>query len=267
MSVPIAILAGTGALPVALAEAQPDALCLAFDTPDARIADRAEPHRLEKLGAAFDRLRAAGVGDVVLAGSIKPRLDPAALDPLMQAEAPALLAALAQGDDAVLRAVIALIERQGFRVRGAHEVAGGLTLAAGAASVAEPDPVARNDIARARAILAALGPLDVGQAAVVAQGRCLGIETLQGTEALLSFVAATDPARRPQAPGVLVKAPKPGQDLRVDMPAIGPDTVHQARAAGLAGIAVTAGQTLVLDRARLDAALTETGLFLWADAP
>jgi DUF1009 family protein len=116
------------------------------------------------------------------------------------------------------------------------------------------------DVARARAVLDALGPLDVGQAAVAARGQVLGIETLQGTDAMLDFVARTAPG----SGGVLVKRPKPGQDLRFDMPAIGPDTVRHAAAAGLAGIEIAAGRVLLLDRDAVLAACAETGLSLWA---
>ena len=113
-------------------------------------------------------------------------------------------------------------------------------------------------------ILLALSPLDVGQGAVVAGGLCLGIETLQGTDALLRFVAETPEHLQRGAGGVLVKAPKRGQDLRVDMPAVGPDTVRNAARAGLDGIVVSAGKVVLIDRDATRAALEETGLFLFA---
>ena len=113
----------------------------------------------------------------------------------------------------------------------------------------------------------ALGAVDVGQGAVVAQGLCLGVEALPGTDAMLDFVAHTGATLRPDpkgARGLLYKAPKPGQDRRVDLPAIGPATVAQAAAAGLAGIAWAAGGVLLLDRAATIAAAQESGLFLWS---
>ena len=259
----LAILAGDGSLPVELCRAVPDAVRVVFTGHDHQMPDPVLEHRIEQLGGMFAALRDAGVDRIVMGGSlIAPGFDPALLDDLMQVEAPGLMAAMAQGDDAVLRAVITLIEGQGFAVVGAHEVAPSLTPTAGTYGPSTPDAVAWGDIARAQAILAALGPLDVGQAAIVAGGRCLGIESVQGTEALLRFVAGTEPRRRPPVPGVLVKMPKPDQDLRADMPAIGPDTVHQCAAAGLGGIAVMAGQTLVLDRDAVMTALDDTGLFL-----
>ena len=116
------------------------------------------------------------------------------------------------------------------------------------------------------AILGALAPVDVGQGCVVAGGLCLGIETLQGTDALLRFVAATPEALRGDRRGVLVKRPKDGQDLRVDMPAIGPATVQAAAEAGLEGIAIEAGRVLLIDRPALVEACEATGLFLLAEA-
>lgn len=264
----LGIIAGAGGLPAALAKAEPGALVIAFqgiatDLPEARVTR----HRMEHLGSVFDTLRDAGVSRVVLAGSMsRPDLDPAAFDPLMTALAPRIVAAMAGGDDALLRLVIAIFEDQGLRVIGAHEVLPDLTAAPGHLAGPQPAAQARKDIALGRAILAALAPLDVGQGCVVASGLCLGIETLQGTDALLDLVARTPAHLRGDRRGVLVKRPKAGQDLRVDMPAIGPATAEAAAAAGLEGIAVAARETLLIDRDALIAACEARGLFLLAEA-
>jgi DUF1009 family protein len=84
---------------------------------------------------------------------------------------------------------------------------------------------------------------------------------------MLDFVTRTGATLRPDpngARGVLYKAPKPGQDRRVDLPALGPRTVAHAAAAGLAGIAWAAGGVILLDRPATIAAAQEAGLFLWA---
>lgn len=99
----------------------------------------------------------------------------------------------------------------------------------------------------------------------MAGGLVLGVETLQGTEFMLDAVARTNPHLRRGQKGVFIKAAKTGQDLRVDMPAIGPDTVAQAQAAGLAGIAIQAGRVMILERERTLAALAEAGMFLIAE--
>jgi len=263
----IGIIAGGGGLPRALADALPDATCIAFQGAEVQITeDRLARHRVEHLGGLFTALRDAGVTQVVMAGAMsRPALDPSALDPVMMALAPRIMGAMQGGDDALLRLVIAIFEEQGFEVIGAHELLPDLTAAPGLLAGGAPDDTARTDIARGGEILTALGPVDVGQGCVVAGGLCLGIETLQGTDALLRFVADTPAHLRPATGGVLIKRPKPGQDLRVDMPAIGPDTIRAAHASGLAGIAIAARSVVLIDRPALLKAADDTGLFILAD--
>lgn len=251
-----AILAGMGALPELLRAAGP-AHVVGFKGV-AVATDITLEARFEQLGKLFDDLRADGVTEVCLAGAMsRPPLDPVAFDPFTAARMPVLMQAMGQGDDALLRAVIGVIEDAGFAVIAAHAVRPDLVAPAG---VLAGEAMGASDAARARAVLDTLGPLDVGQGAVVAKGQIIGIETLQGTDAMLDFIAQTAPG----SGGVFVKRPKPGQDLRVDMPAIGPDTIHSAAAAGLAGIEIAAGAVLLLDRAAILAACTETGMNLWA---
>ncbi|MDP2517538.1 LpxI family protein [Shimia thalassica] len=261
----LAILSGAGALPVMLAEAHPEAIRVVFHGVDNAMSAPLAEHRFEQLGTLFEDLKAQGVTRVVLAGAMsRPALDPAQLDPFMMQLAPRLMAAMQGGDDAILRLIIAVFEEQGFSVVGAHELLPQITAEDGVIAGAEPSKAQLADASRAADILLALSPLDVGQGAVVAGGLVLGIETLQGTDALLRFVGDTPAHLRRGQGGVLVKAPKRGQDLRVDMPAIGPETVRNAAAAGLEGIMVSAGKVLVLDRPATLQALEETGLFLMA---
>lgn len=263
----LGIIAGSGGLPAALAAADPDACCIAFEGAEVALPEqRIERHRVEKLGALFESLRAADVTRVVMAGAMsRPDFDPAQFDPATIAILPRLAAAIQQGDDQLLRFVITLFEDQGFTVVGAADLLPDLTAAPGLLTGAEPTPAVREDIAKGRAILEALSPMDVGQGCVVASGLCLGVETLQGTDALLRFVADTPAALRGARRGVLIKRPKAGQDLRVDMPAVGPATVAAAAAAGLEGIAIAARATVLIDRDQLIAACQEHGLFLLAE--
>ena len=253
-----AIIAGRGVLPELLLQKGP-ARVVAFDG----IAVEAEgtgliPARFERLGALFDDLAATGVTEICFAGAMsRPALDPTALDDVTRALMPRLMQAMAQGDDALLRDIAALFEERGVAVIGAHDLRPDLVAEVGCLA-GEKLPEA--DVARARAVLDALGPLDVGQAAVAGRGQILGIETLQGTDAMLDFVARTAPG----SGGVLVKRPKPGQDLRFDMPAIGPDTIRAVAAAGLNGIEIASGGVLLLDRDAVLAACAETGVALWA---
>lgn len=261
----LAILACGGALPVALAKANPDALQVCFSGVPHSLGAGAQEHQFEKFGALFEALHGAGITRLVLAGNLpRPSLDPAAFDAVTMALVPRLMAGMQGGDDALLTTVIAVFEEQGFSVLGAHELLPDLTVSEGFCVGPVPDDLAEADAVRAADILAALSPLDIGQGCVVAGGQCLGIETLQGTDALLGFVAATDPAFRPKAPGVFVKAAKRGQDLRVDMPAIGPGTIAGVAAAGLAGLMIEPGRVMILEREKTLAALAQAGLFLAA---
>jgi DUF1009 family protein len=258
----LAILAGSGGLPVALAKADPDAFCVSFAGVPTDLSG-AHQHQFEKLGTLFDDLRTHGVQRVSFGGSMsRPPLDPTQFDSTMMALAPRLLAGMQGGDDALLRLVIEIFEEQGFEVVGAHEIAPDLTVPEGLLCGPAPSEQALKDAERAADILNALAPVDVGQGCVVAGGICVGIETIQGTDALLQMVAQTPKhLLRGQAP-VFVKSPKRGQDLRVDMPAIGPATVENAAAAGVQGIVVQAGQVLLLERDDMLQAAENAGIFI-----
>ena len=200
-------------------------------------------------------------------GIVRPALRPLRFDLTMLRLAPRLLRGMRGGDDTTLRLVAGIFEAEGFAVRGAARDPDRPRRAARACSTrrAPGDGRPAPTPTRAAAIVAALGAADVGQAAVVAGGICLGLESIQGTDALLDFVARTAAELRPAgARGVLFKAPKPGQDRRMDLPAIGPGTVDGAAAAGLAGVAVEAGGVMILDLAATVAAADAAGLFLWA---
>ena len=165
----------------------------------------------------------------------------------------------ALGDDGLLKAVIKLLETEGFRVRGAEEIVEGLLAQGGLYGRHRPDAQAESDIARGVAVVRALGAVDVGQAAVVQQGIVLGVEAAEGTDALLSRCADL---RREGPGGVLVKLKKPDQERRVDLPTLGRKPLSAAAAAGLRGIAFEAGSCLLLDAAEMTAAADDAGLFL-----
>jgi len=254
-----AIIAGSGTLPGLLLAAGPARIVRfrGIEIGDIGAAPVIEA-RIDRLAELFATLRAARVTEVCMAGAMTRAIArTGAQDPLSKDVSTRIARAMRAGDDGLLRTAVAMFEEQGFRVVGAHQIRPDLVARAGAlAGVADPD----GDAARARAVLATLGALDIGQAAVAAGGQLLGIETLQGTDAMLRFVAETAPG----SGGVLVKRAKPGQDLRVDMPAIGPDTVARAAAAGLGGIEIQAGAVLVLDRAAVLAACAAHDIALWA---
>jgi DUF1009 family protein len=263
-----AIIAGQGRLPAALAEAMAEApLVAALDgfAPEGLAVDLT--FRVERLVPFLRALERDGIDQVIFAGAVtRPRLDPALLDEATAALLPRLMAAMAAGDDATLRVVIELFEEFGFTVVGVEAVAPALLPGAGvlAGTVGSRDEA---DATRAAEIVVALGAVDVGQGAVVAQGLCLGVEALPGTDALLEAVAGLKPGLRPdpsRGRGVFYKAAKPGQDRRIDLPTIGPDTLRAVAAAGLGGLAFEAGSVICLDLKAMQALAGELGLFLWA---
>ncbi|MFV0410699.1 MAG: LpxI family protein [Paracoccus sp. (in: a-proteobacteria)] len=259
-----AIIAGQGALAPAVAASLDNPVVAALEGFAPPLAH--ETFRLERLVPFFDWLSEQDVARVTFAGAVRrPRLDPEAFDPRTASLVPRILTAMQSGDDAALREVIALFEEAGFQVVGTAEICPDLVPEAGIL-VGEPTAADIADADRAAVIVEGLGALDLGQGAVVAQGLCLAVETLPGTAAMLDFVALhRDMRPRPNgARGVFWKAPKPVQDRRVDLPAIGPDTVDQAARAGLAGIAWQAGGVIMLERETVLERARDAGIFLWA---
>lgn len=267
MSGRLAILACGGALPVMLARAHPDALHFTLRGVPSELAATAQEFPLERIGDLFAAMKAAGVTRMVFAGSlVRPSLDPGQFDGEMARLAPGLMAAIPQGDDALLRFVIGMFEEQGFQVLGAHDLLPGLTVEEGLAIGPAPGEGDLADAARAAHILAEISPLDIGQGCAVAGRQCLGIETVQGTDALLAYVAQTPDALRGGQRGVYVKAPKRGQDLRIDMPTIGPSTIDAVADAGLAGLVLAAGAVVILDRRVALARAADRGIFVISQA-
>lgn len=260
----IAVIAGEGQLAPAVVAALDAPLVYALDGLKPEVA--AQPFRLERLVPFLDQLADEGVEQVVFAGAIRrPRLEPELFDPRTMQLVPRIVAAMQTGDDAALREVLAVFEESGLRVMSVDQVLPELVAAEGVLA-GEPTAQDRADADEAARLMTELGRLDIGQGLVVAQGLCMAVESLPGTEAMLAFVGQHRELRpNPKgAKGVLYKAPKPGQDRRIDLPTVGPDTVRQAAAADLAGIVWQAGGVIMLDRARMVAEAEEAGLFLWA---
>ena len=267
----LGILAGSGPLPARLLsacqESGRDVFVVAFEglsdsqevmvTPDAWVGVGAVDRTIRLL-------HQADVEEVVLAGPV-PRpslrtlnLDKRALKALLGFRRRSL------GDDKLLSLIVRELEGDGFRVVGVDSILMDLLAPLGPIGSVEPDDDAWADIAIACRAARALGVLDVGQAAVVQQGIVLGLEAVEGTDALL---ARCTTLRREGPGGVLVKLKKPGQDRRVDLPTIGPRTVERARAASLQGIAVEAGASLIIERAKVAQDADAAGLFTIGIAP
>lgn len=221
---------------------------------------------LAELGKGMAALRSAECDAVCMAGKVE-RPDFRRLRPDIGGLAviPGAIAAARRGDDALLRFLAARFEQAGFLVEGAHEVMSELTLPPGPLGSRTPPLSAQLDIQRALDAARAIGGLDIGQAAVSCEGVVLALEAQEGTDAMLERVAALPEVLRGCAAeprGVLGKAAKPGQDLRLDLPTIGPDTVRAAVKAHLAGVVGEAGRVLVVDREATCALADEADLFI-----
>jgi len=262
----LALIAGRGLLPaelVAQLPAPPLVCAPAGVAPQDLAVDQV--FHLERLVPFLRDLGRRGIDRVVMAGAVdRPRLDPALVDPESAALIPALLKAMAAGDDATLRAVIALIQDFGLQVVGLADLVPGLLAGQGILAPRPPGPTELADAERGQMVLETLGAADVGQACIVAGRLVLGVEALYGTDALLADVAARRSQREPQRGGVLIKRFKPGQDPRADLPVIGPETVSGAVAAGLTGICLQADRVVILRRAETLAAAEAADLALWA---
>ena len=222
----------------------------------------AAPHDVIRIGAVarFEKkAREEGVGDIVMIGRVhRPSLRDFRPD-TRAAVFMARAAVKALGDDGLLRAVVVEIERLGFRVIGIQDVVADLLAPAGNLTRAKPDSDAQRDIERGLEVARTLGELDVGQAVVVQQTLVLGVEAIEGTDALLERCAGL---KRKGPGGVLVKIRKERQDRRIDLPTIGVATVEKAAAAGLRGIAIQAGATLIARRDAVIPAADKAKLFL-----
>ncbi len=221
------------------------------------------PHEVARVGAAgriLELLRGRNVRDIVLVGSVRR---PSMLEMRPDATAVRLLARAGRlaiaGDDGLLKHIVATLGEHGFRVLGAHEVLTEALGPRGLLSRAAPDAQAMADITRGIAVARALGVADVGQGCVVQDGLVLCVEAVEGTDAMLARAGAL---ARPGPGGVLVKLVKPGQERRADLPTVGPQTVRNAAAAGLRGIAFEAGGTLLAERDQTIAAADAARLFL-----
>ena len=270
----IAIIAGSGAFPFEIAYSlkergqRPFLICLrgfvgrdeALHDFDHAFADMLDPQKILSL------LREKAIERVILAGGVS-RPGPMALLSIYSffRNREELRRIVSGGDDRILRGVIRLLEESGFSVIGVDVAAPNLLANEGLLGSIKEPPSSNADIDMALSCLRMISPYDMGQGVVVAQGRVLAIEGPEGTDAMLDRVRFMQKNRRvilEDNSAILVKAPKQGQDHRVDLPAIGPRTIKNAKAAGLAGIAIVAGEVVIVDRVKTIKDADRAGLFL-----
>lgn len=271
----IAIIAGSGALPVALARGLEGRGHRPFvvtargevDDPATFAAFEGISLALEEIGRLVPALKQNSITHVVLAGGIGRRPNWKKLRPSvgLLRMLPVVISRLAKGDNAVLSALVQHIEENGIRVVGAHQILPDLLAVPGPLGTHAPTDRDRRDIEAAYEAALAIGALDIGQAAVAVGGRVIALEGIEGTDGLLERVRDLRTHGRigGASGGVLVKCAKPGQELRADLPTVGPLTVDTVHAAGLAGIAVEADRSLVLAATEVVARADALGLFVF----
>ena len=270
---PLAIICGGGSFPGAVAEAvarqgRRPVMFAIKGWADPKVVERYTHHWvvLGQIGRFFRIAHAESCREAVFIGTLlRPPLREIRLDWQSIRLLPRLFRMFRGGDDRLLSGIASLLAEGGLRVIGLEEVAPDIIVPDGVLGRYQPSPRDRADIARALATIAALGPFDVGQAAVVANNHVLAVEAAEGTDNLLARIADLRRQGRvvtPPGVGVLVKAPKPGQDRRFDLPAIGPQTVENVSHAGLAGMAVAAGGTIIAEADQAVAAADRAKIFL-----
>lgn len=268
----LGIIAGGSALPLTIAAA---AKARGEDIFFIRLKGMADPSLDEfsgvdcaigEAGKIIRSLKEAKCDAVILAGMVqRPEFKSLKVDWRGAAILPRLASAATKGDGALLDLLVKTFEAEGFIVIGVDEAVQGLTAPHGAIGKNVPTSENLSDIRKAASIINALGPYDVGQGAVVANGLVLAVEAAEGTDAMLDRCKHLPNGI--QSGGVLVKRPKPGQELRVDLPVIGVETIKRAAAAGLCGIAIEASVALIIDRDEVVKLADQSGIFVYGFDP
>ena len=273
ISSPVGLIAAGGVMPFAVADSliargiNPVLFALKGACDPVRV-ERFRHHWISvgQIGKAVKLFRAENCRDLVFIGTlVRPALSEIRLDWGTLRVLGRVWAAFRGGDDHLLSGIGRIFEQDGFRMVGIRDVAPDLLMPEGCLTRAAPDEAAAADIAKGRDVLRALSPFDIGQATIVIDGHVVGVEDIEGTDGLLARVArlrAEGRIRASAARGVLVKAPKSGQDLRFDLPTMGPRTIEGAAAAKLAGIAIVAGNTIVVEPQTMIEAADAAGLFV-----
>jgi DUF1009 family protein len=270
---PLAIICGGGSFPGAVADAvaQRGRRPVMFGLKgwaDAKVVERYAHHwiAIGQAGRFFRLAQAENCRDVLFIGSVlRPPLTQLRLDWQTIKLMPRVIRFFRGGDDKLLTGVAGVAEYGGFRVVGVKDVAPEIFVPEGVFGRLAPRERDKSDIARALKVITTLGPFDVGQAVVIADNHVLAVEAAEGTDNMLARIAELRKQGRVTSPpgvGVLVKAPKPGQDRRFDLPSIGPRTVQNVARAGLAGLAVAAGSTMIAEPAEVGATADREQVFL-----
>lgn len=274
---PLGVIAGGGDLPRLVAEEAmrngwtPRILAIGDGMACDWSPHQSQPMAWSRLGDVFGQLRSSGVRRLVFCGTVSVRPDFRSILPSFRTLAllPQIFGVIRGGDDTLLRAAARALEKRGFELLAVQELVPELLMPEGSVTGAVPGRDEEEALKRGFEASRVLGLLDVGQAVVASKDRVIALEGIEGTREMLERVA--DLGRRGRIGSkercVLVKGVKPHQDLRFDLPSIGVSTIEEAAAAGLAGIALTAGRALVMRIDDVTAAARRNGMFLLGRRP
>ena len=262
----LAIISGFGELPLIIKKFYKKAIYVTLNRSNLFPENQVIIFEFEKIGHLFDSLKRSGIRRVVFAGAIsRPHLKKSKMDEYTLNLMPRLLSKLGQGDNELLSFIAAEFEQKGYQILGASDIVPNLTVESGFLCGSAYEFLHR-DIFKADSVLKALSPEDIGQGIVIENGLVLGIETLQGTNELLKFVEQTALHLRVKGQGgIFVKRPKDNQDLRFDMPVVGPKTVELACQAGLRGLIISPGSVMLLEREKCVKVAEANNFFILAE--
>lgn len=222
--------------------------------------------RFEKPNALFLSLKDCGCNQVVFAGSMKrPNLNPLRFDKKFLTIASRLLPALKSGDDTTLKIIAEIFEKEGFKIVSANQLLKNLFVTEGILTKLKPNDHDLTDIKRGFEILDHISAIDVGQACIVGQGLCLGIETIQGSDELIKFASLNKDDylnKKTGGKGVFLKSQKINQDTRIDIPTIGINTIQNISNAGFSGIALKANNVQIIDKEACIKLANQLGIFI-----
>lgn len=273
MPAPLGIIAGSGSLPVRVAQSASqqgrDVYVVRIKGFEESALDHypGEVVGIGQVGRQIKLLKSANCEDIVFAGIIRrPDFHNIKLDLGGLKILPEVLKVAKHGDDALMSLMIRVFEAEGFRVIGAEQASTGLEMHGGLIAGPNPHQEDLADLKKAYRVASIIGEQDIGQGCVVCRGLVLAIEAQEGTDSMLDRCSLLPEEIRgtfQQRRGVLVKCPKPSQDRRIDLPTIGKTTVTKAEKAGLAGIGVEKDGGLIIDREETLRLAQEKGVFIY----
>ena len=259
----LALIAGSGTLPAEILQAcrHRSLVVIGFEgqtSPDLHPEIALFP--LGSIGKILDYLRQNGIEELIFAGALRrPSWSELHLDKIGTQWMKKLGWRALKGDNDLLSGILDLLQQEGFTILKPSDILTDLLAPSGCLTVTQPSEQDWADIERGVSILKILSPYDIGQSIVIQQGLVLGVEAIEGTANLIQRCSSL---KRPEEGGVLIKIAKIGQDQRIDLPTIGPNTVDQISKAGLKGISVSAGSTQILDSAIVIEKANALGIFV-----